>query len=160
MAAAPVPVPADLFRLEALHLALAGHGGTGRFIYRRQLCAFCQRLRRQRRGLGAGSQRGGSGRKSKGDFQKMTAFHDISLLAGIPQMTPELAWIFSIFLAPCKAKAQFGQLPPPRAARTVVEGLIWPFSLAFGRTPPSVALCLLYTSPSPRDRTRSRMPSS
>jgi hypothetical protein len=55
-------------------------------------------------------------------------------------MTPELAWIFSIFLAPCKAKAQFGQLPPPRAARTVVEGLIWPFSLAFGRTPPSVAL--------------------
>jgi hypothetical protein len=23
-------------------------------------------------------------------------------------MTPELAWIFSIFLAPCKAKAQFG----------------------------------------------------
>src|SRR5665811_586231 len=37
------------------------------------------------------------------------------------------------FLAPCKAKAQFGQLPPPRAARTVVEGLIWPFSLAFGR---------------------------
>jgi len=26
------------------------------------------------------------------------------------------------------------------AARTVVEGLIWPFSLAFGRTPPSVAL--------------------
>ena len=26
-------------------------------------------------------------------------------------MTPELAWIFSIFLAPCKAKAQFGQLP-------------------------------------------------
>lgn len=61
-------------------------------------------------------------------------------LAGIPQMTPELAWMFSIFLAPCKAKAQFGQLPPPRAARTVVEGLIWPFSLAFGRTPPSVAL--------------------
>src|SRR5450830_2135642 len=55
-------------------------------------------------------------------------------------MTPELAWIFSIFLAPCKAKAQFGQLPPPRAARTVVGGLIWPFSLAFGRTPPSVAL--------------------
>ena len=104
----PMPVPADLFRLEALHLALAGHGGTGRFIYRRQLSAFCQRLRRQRRGLGAGSQRGGSGRKSKGDFQKMTAFHDISLLAGIPQMTPELAWIFSIFLAPCKAKAQFG----------------------------------------------------
>jgi len=45
-------------------------------------------------------------------------------LAGIPQMTPELAWIFSILLAPCKAKAQFGQLPPPRAARTAVEGAL------------------------------------
>src|SRR5665811_1226774 len=44
------------------------------------------------------------------------------------------------FPGSCKAKAQFGQLPSPRAARTVVEGLIWPFSLAFGRTPPSVAL--------------------
>ena len=108
VAVVPMPVPADLFRLEALHLALATHGRTGSSIARRQLSAFCQRLRRQRRGLGAGSQRGGSGRKSKGDFQKMTAFHDISLLAGIPQMTPELAWIFSIFLAPCKAKAQFG----------------------------------------------------
>src|ERR1019366_8938242 len=36
----------------------------------------------------------------------------------------------------CKAEAQFGQLPSPRAAQTVVEGTIWPFLLAFGRTPP------------------------
>src|ERR1035437_882733 len=61
-------------------------------------------------------------------------------LTGILQMTPEPAWIFAVSLAPCKAEAQFGQLPSPRAARTVVGGLIWPFSLAFGRTPPSVAL--------------------
>src|ERR1035437_3830533 len=61
-------------------------------------------------------------------------------LTGILKMTPEPAWIFAVSLAPCKAEAQFGQLPSPRAARTVVGGLIWPFSLAFGRTPPSVAL--------------------
>src|SRR5664279_4540464 len=54
-------------------------------------------------------------------------------------MTPERAWIFAVSLTPCKAEAQFGQLPSPRAARTVVGGLIWPFSLAFGHTPPRVA---------------------
>ena len=37
-------------------------------------------------------------------------------------MTPELSWIFVVFLAACKAKAQFGQLPPPRASRMGVEG--------------------------------------
>ena len=31
---------------------------------------------------------------------------------------------------------------------------------ATGRGPERVVTCLLYTSPSPRDRTRSRMPSS
>ena len=30
----------------------------------------------------------------------------------------------------------------------------------FGRTVAMIGACLLYTSPSPRDRTRSRMPSS
>jgi hypothetical protein len=34
----------------------------------------------------------------------------------ILQMTPEPAWIFAVSLAPCKAEAQFGQLPSPRAA--------------------------------------------
>ena len=43
-------------------------------------------------------------------------------LTGILQMTPEPAWIFAVSLAPCKAEAQFGQLPSPRAARTVVGG--------------------------------------
>ena len=32
--------------------------------------------------------------------------------------------------------------------------------LAYGRIPAMINFCLLYTSPSPRDRTRSRMPSS
>ena len=34
------------------------------------------------------------------------------------------------------------------------------FSNDLNRYPPQVSDCLLYTSPSPRDRTRSRMPSS
>ena len=39
--------------------------------------------------------------------------------------------------------------------------LIWQFSEAVRETwSPTVRPCLLYTSPSPRDRTRSRMPSS
>jgi hypothetical protein len=51
-------------------------------------------------------------------------------------MTPELSWIFAIFEAFYKADVRFGRLSSFRAARTMVEGLIWPFSLAFGRTPP------------------------
>jgi hypothetical protein len=55
-------------------------------------------------------------------------------------MTPELGQMFAVFRPSCKIEASFGQLPSPRTARTVVEGLIWPFSLAFGRTPPSAAV--------------------
>jgi hypothetical protein len=36
-------------------------------------------MRRQRRGLRARDERSGSGRKSSGEFQKVAAFHDISL---------------------------------------------------------------------------------
>src|SRR5262249_47379531 len=38
----------------------------------------------------------------------------------------------SDFLAPWKPDASCGRLPAQRAARTVAEGLIWRFSLAFG----------------------------
>jgi hypothetical protein len=74
----PVPVmsPAHLFGLEAIDLFGGGNRGVG--IRRRQAAIF-QRMRRQRRGLYAGGQRGRSGRKSKSDFQKVAAFHDISL---------------------------------------------------------------------------------
>ena len=58
------------------------------------------------------------------------------VLAGIPRMTPKLGQMFAVFRPSGKIEASFGQLPSPRTARTVVEGLIWPFSLAFGRTPP------------------------
>ena len=49
-----------------------------RMRYRRSV--FKQRMRRQRCSLRARSQRSGAGGKSKRDFQKMAAFHDISLL--------------------------------------------------------------------------------
>jgi hypothetical protein len=60
---------------------------------------------------------------------------DPRTLAGIPRMTPELGWIFAVFRPSDKIEATFGQLPSPRAARTVVEGLIRLFSVAFGHTP-------------------------
>jgi hypothetical protein len=84
MAMVPVPVPvmapAHLFGLEAVDLACGGDGGTGIFVRRRQPFIFCKRMRRQRRGLRARCERSGSGRKSGGEFQKVAAFHDISLL--------------------------------------------------------------------------------
>ena len=44
----------------------------------------------------------------------------------------------------------------------VAEAFAWgqKFKLGYGKHPPLAGCCLLYTSPSPRDRTRSRMPSS
>ena len=49
------------------------------FGRRRQLLILRKRVRHQRRGLRARSQRGGAGGKSKGEFQEVAAFHDISL---------------------------------------------------------------------------------
>ena len=40
-------------------------------------------MRRQRRGLRARGQRGGSGGKSNGELQKLAAFHDISLFVAM-----------------------------------------------------------------------------
>ena len=39
-------------------------------------------------------------------------------------------------------------------------GFTEPIQLSVENLPPGISACLLYTSPSPRDRTRSRMPSS
>ena len=62
--------------------------------------------------------------------------HMIVSQAGIPQMAPELGWILAFYGAFSKTEVRSGRLPSTRAARTVVEGLIWPFSLVFGHTPP------------------------
>src|SRR5262249_35287457 len=53
-----------------------------------------------------------------------------------PRMTPKPAWIVAILQRPWKPDARCGWLPAARAARTMVEGLIWLFSLASGRIPP------------------------
>ena len=61
-----------------------------------------------------------------------------------------------------------GEVTPTASMHTVYNG-DWPWQLTFSlhahitdemRLTPIAELCLLYTSPSPRDRTRSRMPSS
>ena len=54
---------------------------------------------------------------------------------------------------------------PERATRLVMLGTAVPMPvpaalLDLGRNDPLAAICLLYTSPSPRDRQKSRMPSS
>lgn len=72
--------PAHLFGLQSAHFVYAGHRGTQfRFFMRGRQSISGNRLRRQRRGLDACCQRGGAGGNSNGEFQKIAAFHDISL---------------------------------------------------------------------------------
>src|ERR1700722_18405515 len=75
----PVMAPAHLFGLEAVDLVRAGHGGTQFFIGGRRPLVLGQRLRRQRRGLCTRRKAGRGGRGGGGGFQKVAAFHDISL---------------------------------------------------------------------------------
>ena len=54
-------------------------------------------------------------------------------------------------------------LPTESATRAVVEGMglaLYEFGYKSKKSETQLRNCLLYTSPSPRDRTRSRMPSS
>ena len=75
---APVmPVPAHLFGLQMFHLLTGGYGGTSVLIRRRQPSVLRERMRRKRRGLRARGERGGARGKSNGEFQKVSAFHDI-----------------------------------------------------------------------------------
>ena len=61
--------------------------------------------------------------------------------------------------APAEVRGNWGQQPfkykPPEGYKTLSSK-----NLPNGITTPATSACLLYTSPSPRDRTRSRMPSS
>src|SRR5258708_40256337 len=56
-------------------------------------------------------------------------------------MTPKPAWRVAILQRPWKTDARCGWLLAARAARTMVEGLIWLFSLASGRLPPVDCAC-------------------
>ena len=69
--------PAHFLGLEAIDLVARGDGGMGILIVG-ELTVRNQRLRRQGSGLCAGGERHAGCRKSKGEFQKVPAFHDIS----------------------------------------------------------------------------------
>jgi hypothetical protein len=68
-----------LFGLKLLNLSFRCHGRADILIAARQP-PICERRHHQRRGLRGRGQRGGSGGKSDGEFQKVAAFHDISLV--------------------------------------------------------------------------------
>ena len=75
---APVATPVHLFRLELAGLFSAGDRGV--HVRGRRRTLAIKRLRRQRRSLYAGGKGACSGGKSQGEFQKVAAFHDVSLL--------------------------------------------------------------------------------
>ena len=74
----PVTVPSHFFGLEVIDLIGGGDGGMGIPVHG-QLAVRREPMRRQWRSLRAGNQRGRARGKSKSEFQKMAAFHDISL---------------------------------------------------------------------------------
>jgi hypothetical protein len=75
----PVMSPPHFFRCDPIDFVARGHRGMGVFMAGKT-SAVGRRLRQKRRGLRACRQRGGSGRKSKGEFQEIPAFHDVFLL--------------------------------------------------------------------------------
>jgi hypothetical protein len=83
MAAMPVPSPVPmmspphLFGGEVIDFILGNDSGISAFAPRWRE-TLRSRNRRQRRSLRARSQRAGAGGQSKGEFQKVAAFHDIS----------------------------------------------------------------------------------
>jgi hypothetical protein len=75
----PMPVPAHLLRLQMIDIVLRNHGGFRAIAMRRYQARF-RRDRRQRRSLRSGSKRPRACNNSKGEFQKVAAFHNISLV--------------------------------------------------------------------------------
>jgi hypothetical protein len=71
--------PAHFFRREAIDLLARGHGGLG-IRTSGQFGVVGERRRHQRRGLRARCKRDTARGKSKGEFQKVAAFHHIFLL--------------------------------------------------------------------------------
>ena len=71
-------VPVHLLGLELRSFVTGGDGGMSIRIALRH-AGITERLRRQRRGLRGGGERGGSRRGTECKFQKIAAFHDIFL---------------------------------------------------------------------------------
>ena len=81
MTAAPAPMtaPAHLFGLQMFYLVAGGDSGTGILVRRRQPSVLSERLRHKRCCPRTRGQRGSARGKSKSEFQKVAAFHDIFL---------------------------------------------------------------------------------
>jgi hypothetical protein len=73
------PSPSYFFGLQMLHLVPVSDGGTGILVRRRQRSVLCERMRHQRCCPCTRGECGGARGKSKGQFQKVAAFHDIFL---------------------------------------------------------------------------------
>jgi hypothetical protein len=69
--------PAHFFRREAIDFITGGYGGMG-ILIGGQFAVFDERSRQQRRRLRARRERDAARGKSKGEFQKVPALHDIS----------------------------------------------------------------------------------
>jgi hypothetical protein len=74
----PVMSPPHFFRCDPIDFVARGHRGMGVFMAGKPP-DIGKRLRQERRGLRAYSQGGGARGQSKGEFQKIPAFHDIFL---------------------------------------------------------------------------------
>jgi hypothetical protein len=77
---AAMTAPAHLFRLEMIDFIAGGDGGMG-IVTRGTLIVGNERLRHQRRSPCACNECCANCRKSKGEFQKVPPFHDISFSA-------------------------------------------------------------------------------
>ena len=78
--APPAPTsPPHLFGLQMFYLVTGSDSGTGILVRWRQPSVLCERMRHQRCCPCTGGECGGACSKSKGQFQKVAAFHDIFL---------------------------------------------------------------------------------
>jgi hypothetical protein len=81
---------AHLLGLQMVHLVAASDSGTGILVRWRQRSVLAERMRHKRCCPCARGECGSASGKSKGEFQKMAAFHDIflSLRVGAPGAVP------------------------------------------------------------------------
>ena len=100
-----------LFGLQMFHLVACGDSGTGILVRWRQRPVLCERMRHKRCCPCARGECGGARGKTKGEFQKMAAFHDIflSVRAGAARYGSINRQNLGLFLAPNSASTKFGE---------------------------------------------------
>ena len=100
-----------LFGLQIHHLVPVGDSGTGILVRWRQRPVLCERMRHKRCCPCARGECGGACGKTKGEFQKMAAFHDIflSVRAGAARYGSINRQNLGLFLAPNSAGTEFGE---------------------------------------------------